>query len=650
MAITFRDRPRPRPRRVRGPTRVGARLVDELWTIADSDHFRGPCGGRPGVWSLYVRTGVMQLHYWLRTVNEWCTLGLSGLRSAIFRGSGQLTTGEAGSTVQRAQRTPNTVLRGIRESERHESRNEFAEAMARAAWEMGVEVYPDGNYVQRLESGHVTWPHRTYRTILERLCDRPARELGFAPSVRSSGDSTGAYGEVSTRVNVRLREAIWESGMEITEFARKIGVDPKTAERWITRGMIPQPARRWKASLILGIDESELWPNASPHQEIPLRKPRIASSRESAGKEQPPERNISDSAAIAQKTVILADEGGVERRQLLRIFGGIATVPVIAGIDRTRRELENSLNSSTTGADAEEFERVALQYANEVGRVPLMQVIPDLLTDLDEAQLRLAGSQDACRLRMMRVCGQLSALMAISFLNIGEFRIANRYWRTATRAVDETNDRNLQSLIRGRRAVFALYDDKTPPSSILALAKDAIDIADGTPCAGVASGYAASAQVLALLGQHEESNRTVQELADIFELLPELTAIDRRSQWGWSEQRLRHVESHVYSYAGRFNDATAAQEAALALYPKDGYQGRTQVELYKSICIIRGGDPAEGARHAIRTVQSLPSSRQNDAVVRRTATLMLNVIPESAANLSSVLEARDLLALPGGSS
>jgi tetratricopeptide (TPR) repeat protein len=174
------------------------------------------------------------------------------------------------------------VLRGIRVNERHESQSEFAEAMARVARDMGVEVYPDGQYVQRLESGHITWPHRTYRNILEQLCGRPARELGFAPLARSASNS----GDISSRVNVRLREAVWESGTELDHFARKIGVDPKTAERWITRGVIPQPFRRWKASLILGIDESELWPEAVPHQEIPARRPGTPKAKLAAPKEQ----------------------------------------------------------------------------------------------------------------------------------------------------------------------------------------------------------------------------------------------------------------------------------------------------------------------------------------------------------------------------
>jgi hypothetical protein len=554
-----------------------------------------------------------------------------------------MAAGEARESVRRAPRTPNRVLRGIREHERNETRAEFAEAMVRVARETGEQVYPDAKYVQRLESGDITWPRPAYRNILETLCGRPARQLGFTPPVRSALDSAHISGEASARVNVALRDAVWGSDLEVTEFARRIGVDPKTAERWITDGRIPHPRHRWKASKILGRDESELWPKSVlPHPGLPEDMPGIPESGNLARNAEP--------AAIEPQTVVLTDEESVERRQLLRIFGGMAAAPLIAGIDHPRRELDKSINSATTGADADEWERVALQYASEVGHVPLMQVIPDLLTDLDEAQLRLASSQGMFRIRMMRACGQLSALAAVAFMNIGEFRIANRYWRTATRAVDETDDCDLRSLIRGRRAVFSLYDDKAPPASVLALARDAIDIAGGIPCAGAASGYAARAQVLAFLGQHGESKRAVQDLADIFERLPELTVTDRMSQWGWSEQRLRHVESHVYSFAGRFNDATAAQDTALALYPRDGYQGRTQVELHKSICIIRGGDPTEGVRHAIRTVQSLPPGRQNDAVIWRTATLMLNVIPESAANLSTVLEARDFLALPEESS
>jgi tetratricopeptide (TPR) repeat protein len=182
-----------------------------------------------------------------------------------------MTDSGARDSAPRAPRVPNNVLRGIREAER-QTRAEFAEAMARVAQEIGEEVYPDAKYVQRLESGDITWPHTAYRKVLTRLCARPAAELGFTPPASSVLGSSHAFREAPARVNLTLREAVWGSGMEVTEFARKVGVDPKSAERWITRGRTPHSRHRWKASQILGRDESELWPEATSRQEISSRQ------------------------------------------------------------------------------------------------------------------------------------------------------------------------------------------------------------------------------------------------------------------------------------------------------------------------------------------------------------------------------------------
>src|SRR5580692_2886252 len=95
----------------------------------------------------------------------------------IVRGPG-MATGKAHDSRPRAPRTPNRVLRGIREQERRETRAEFAESMARVAREMGEEVYPDAKYVERLESGAISWPRPPYRNILAELCGRPIGELG----------------------------------------------------------------------------------------------------------------------------------------------------------------------------------------------------------------------------------------------------------------------------------------------------------------------------------------------------------------------------------------------------------------------------------------------------------------------------------------
>jgi tetratricopeptide (TPR) repeat protein len=318
---------------------------------------------------------------------------------------------------------------------------------------------------------------------------------------------------------------------------------------------------------------------------------------------------------------------------------------LLGGIELLRQHLDGALDPLTTSRDAEEWERAAAEFAAEVGHLPPRQVLPGLLADLSEAEARLTTAPGALRSRLARVCAQLAALTAITLCSLGETEYARRYWRTALRAADQSHDATLQALLRGRRAVFALYGRH--PSFALEMADAAIAAGDA-PCAGVASGHAARAQALAHLGRHHEARSALDDLADVFALLPEETTRDRVSQWGWAETRLRHVQSDVHSQAGNLREASAAQDAALALYPAGAYQGPAQVELHRAMCLITSGDPAEGARHAIRTLQALPPGRHHDGLVRRTAEFTLAAVPARARSLPDVRAARQMLALPAG--
>jgi hypothetical protein len=56
--------------------------------------------------------------------------------------------------------------------------------------------------------------------------------------------------------------AMAASGVEIETLARKVGVDPKTVQRWL-RGRLPRPRHRWKTCDILRRSEQELWPQVT---------------------------------------------------------------------------------------------------------------------------------------------------------------------------------------------------------------------------------------------------------------------------------------------------------------------------------------------------------------------------------------------------
>ncbi|MEU7140746.1 hypothetical protein ABZ942_14940 [Nocardia sp. NPDC046473] len=62
--------------------------------------------------------------------------------------------------------------------------------------------------------------------------------------------------------NDRLRRAVFEARMTPEQLARKIEVDPKTVQRWITQGRIPYPVHQFAVAVAIGVPEKELWPNA----------------------------------------------------------------------------------------------------------------------------------------------------------------------------------------------------------------------------------------------------------------------------------------------------------------------------------------------------------------------------------------------------
>ncbi|WP_147312495.1 helix-turn-helix transcriptional regulator [Thermomonospora umbrina] len=341
------------------------------------------------------------------------------------------------------------------------------------------------------------------------------------------------------------------------------------------------------------------------------------------------------------------EEDDMRRRTLLGLLATATAAPWAQRAEHVRAEVTGAIRPTTTDRDADTWERVAFDYAHEVGVLPAGQLLPDLLADFSEISGIVAGAHGPVRTRLIHIVARLAALTAITLSDLGDPGGARRWWRTAERAADESGDHLTASMVRGRQAVFSLYADRPLPS-VLGLAEQAIEIGHGWPCAGVASGHAAKAQALALLGRHAEAADTLEDLNGIFERLPERTSGDGSSQWGWSLQRLHHVTSHVYTFAGDLERAGNAQDRALALYTGRGYLGRAQVELHRAGCLIAAGDVDEGARHAVRVLESLPAGHRDNGVARRTAVMSLNLAPRTDARRPALRDAYELLALPSG--
>ena len=62
--------------------------------------------------------------------------------------------------------------------------------------------------------------------------------------------------------NDRLRAAIASSPDTIETLSSRVGLDPKTIERWISKGRLPHRGNRMRVARALGADELYLWPEA----------------------------------------------------------------------------------------------------------------------------------------------------------------------------------------------------------------------------------------------------------------------------------------------------------------------------------------------------------------------------------------------------
>ena len=68
--------------------------------------------------------------------------------------------------------------------------------------------------------------------------------------------------------NERLRALLLERGETPDKLAEAVRVDPKTVERWITKGRTPYRAHRYAVAAFFGVDESYIWPDALGRDQV----------------------------------------------------------------------------------------------------------------------------------------------------------------------------------------------------------------------------------------------------------------------------------------------------------------------------------------------------------------------------------------------
>lgn len=347
----------------------------------------------------------------------------------------------------------------------------------------------------------------------------------------------------------------------------------------------------------------------------------------------------------------IGEEGDVYRRSVLTMLAGVPMLAAEAmhlgplpGAEALRHNLTSLLGGPV--ADVAEWEETAWSYGCTYATTPPEELLSELRTDIALAGAQLASiASGPDRHSMQRVIALMAAFMAHTVANLGNSRAGLRWWRTARRFADASNDSDTRTWVRGREIVRGMYERRSLPT-LLALADEASAISQ-QPGMGTGSVLAGRAQVLAMLGRAAEARQALAVVRDASDHLPATVADDAASMYGWPEHRLRYTESYVFTFLGDRERAEAAQDQAFQLFPDHMFREHAQVELHRAIGLVRSGDIPGGVEHAQQVVGRLPAGHRI-ATILELARSVEAAVPPTERRRPQVAALRELLALPAG--
>lgn len=158
-------------------------------------------------------------------------------------------------------------------------------------------------------------------------------------------------------MNERLRAAILQAGLTPGVLAAKVDVDLKTVQRWIV-GRTPYRRHRYAVSTVLGVDETYLWPDALPREQVAVASEseliavyphRLEVPREVW--EQLFESARTEIGVLVYAGLFLSEDAGLQRSLIRRAASGVR-VRVLIGDPDSPHVDQRSVDEGSEGAVA----------------------------------------------------------------------------------------------------------------------------------------------------------------------------------------------------------------------------------------------------------------------------------------------------------
>ena len=241
------------------------------------------------------------------------------------------------------------------------------------------------------------------------------------------------------------------------------------------------------------------------------------------------------------------------------------------------------------------------------------ELLSVLHSDLEELQIQASYEHNEVHKReLFRVGALLSGLLAKELTDVEQSHLAHRWWGTAQQFAEASADEFARSWVCGSLGIELLYIQASP-SSVLSLVHEV------EKSGGVLHGelLGAKAQALSLIDRKDEARHAVRRMESMVEQIPRDIVNDSRSIFGFSEDRMRHTESYVYSHIGDIALARASQQRACALYGQKKPNQKALVNLHEALCLHHEGYSDEAFQLATKIVSDVSNKAAKGESARR---------------------------------
>jgi transcriptional regulator with XRE-family HTH domain len=314
-------------------------------------------------------------------------------------------------------------------------------------------------------------------------------------------------------------------------------------------------------------------------------------------------------------------------------------------VDLVRRELDNALSEGTMGQAAlDDWERMVIRYGRATRDQPVGALLEDISADLAELKLAIQRHRSASALRQLtRIAAQMSGLMGLIAVKLGDRRSFRGWARTARLAASEAGDPVTHSWVLAQESYGHYYNSDFREAAEVAC--HAQDIVRASPCVGAALAAALEGRAQAAMGNGQAAHAALARAEDVLSYLrgDELAP----SAFGYNEGQLRFHEGSAYTSLHDVRSAFGAQARALELCLPGDYTDWAMTRLDRAICLAYDGDISAALSYAMDTLAGLTESQRRGIITHRGYDL-LDGLPARQNALDEARDFRELLMLTTG--